>query len=144
MEIHDDPSVQDLDGEDWGDPDDPFDWGDPENPDTSPSGLIRQVRHARRIPLSRLTPADLRLLIAQEVGVEYLVPLALPLLEEDPELEAYYFPTDLLLAVWSVPDTYWASHPAEFARLEPMLELVRPTKPDAGEGVPRPWGEPSS
>jgi len=65
------------------------------------------------------------------------VPIALFLLEQDPYLEVEYYPTDLLMAVWSVPDTYWATHPAEFARLEPMLEIVRPSQGsgDAVSGV---------
>ena len=61
--------------------------------------LVERVARARRKRIDTLTAADLRLLIGQKQGLSYLLPRAIGLLEQDPWLEADFYPGDLLSAV---------------------------------------------
>ena len=45
------------------------------------------------------------------VGLEYLVPLALEQLQEDPFAEGAYFPGDLLVSVLGANGEFWQAHP---------------------------------
>ena len=57
------------------------------------------------------------MLLAQRVGLEVVVPLALERLEENPLAEGDFYPGDLLVAALRVPPAYWQSHPDQAARL---------------------------
>jgi CDI immunity proteins len=94
-------TLDDLEGENWGPPDD------------APTPMIARCLTLRRTPLRLLAPGDLRLLIGQQIGLEYLVPKALALVTESPLLEADFYPGDLLSALLRVKETYWRQHPAE-------------------------------
>jgi hypothetical protein len=108
-------SLQEIEGEDWGDAD----------PNTA--GFIQRCHTLRRVPIGALQPGDLRQLLGQGIGVEALVPLALTLLEQNPELDSELYEGDLLSAVWTgVPESYWTNHPDEFGRFKPMIPIVTP------------------
>jgi hypothetical protein len=108
-------SLQEIEGDDWGDP------------DPNAAGFIQRCRRLRRVPIGSLEPGDLRQLLAQGIGVEALVPLALTLLEQNPELDSELYEGDLLTAVWAgVPESYWTRHPDEFGRFKPMIPIVAP------------------
>ncbi|MEL6977907.1 MAG: contact-dependent growth inhibition system immunity protein [Pseudomonadota bacterium] len=64
-----------------------------------PSRLVTTCHRLRRIPIRDLSVEDLRLLIGQSIGLEYLVPLAIERLDEDPLAAGDFFPGDLLLQV---------------------------------------------
>lgn len=65
----------------------------------------------RRKPLRDLTNEELRVGLGQQVGVTYLVPLAIKRLEADPLLEARLYGGDLLQSLLDVPFDYWLRHP---------------------------------
>ena len=65
----------------------------------------------RRKPLRDLTNEELRVGLEQQVGVTYLVPLAIKQLEADPLLEARLYRGDLLQSLLDVPFDYWLRHP---------------------------------
>ena len=89
-----DLSLQDLEGGDWGEAD-------------YNSSLVREVHRLRRVPLHQFRIKDLRLMIGQEIGLTYLVPLALDHLAHHPLAEATYYHGDLLQAVAKVGEDYW-------------------------------------
>jgi CDI immunity proteins len=70
--VRDDLSLQDIEGKDWRDP------------ETGETDLVRNVRRYRRLPLRELGIEELRELILRQVGLDILVPRALPVLEHDP------------------------------------------------------------
>ena len=86
-------------------------------PDEESTPMIERCHALRKIPIGRLSPADLRLLLGQAIGAKFLMPLALELLEADPLTEAEYYPGDLLKAAMSLPAEYWSSHAVEKQRL---------------------------
>jgi hypothetical protein len=66
-------------------------------------------------PISELDFSDIRFLITQNSGLEYLVPIAIEKLREDLFLETEYYPGDLfysLLLINNSPN-YWETHPEE-------------------------------
>ena len=79
-------------------------WGDIE---TAPTSLVRRCITASKVPLRDLTSEHLRLLIGQEFSLNYLLPLALPLLEKSPLLAGDLYEGDLLNSVlaldWQEP-----------------------------------------
>lgn len=76
------------------------------------SGLVRSCRRAWNRPLREMSPADVRVLLAQAWpdAVPYLVPIALEMLEADPWVDAAFFEGDLLVVVLSAKlDPFWRS-----------------------------------
>ncbi|WP_328436000.1 contact-dependent growth inhibition system immunity protein [Streptomyces sp. NBC_00425] len=64
--------------------------------------------HALRCrPIGELTVEDMRLLIGQDVGLAYLLPLALEVLRDDPMAEGDMYEGDLLAAVLTRSPAVW-------------------------------------
>jgi hypothetical protein len=76
-------------------------------PPAEATRLVHTVHQLRRVPLGKLSPADLRTLIPQQVALPYVLPLAVRHLLDEPLLEAYFYPGDLLLAAVNAPDSAW-------------------------------------
>ncbi|MFI0218870.1 contact-dependent growth inhibition system immunity protein [Streptomyces lydicus] len=86
--------------------------------------LVRRVHELRRVPLGELGPANLRTLIAQQVALPYILPLAVRLLLEEPLLDAYYYEGDLLLATVKVPASAWSLFPELGAGLRTVVTAL--------------------
>ena len=82
------------------------DWGPP----TFDSSLVQSVHRLRHVPLKDLSAEDLRLMIGEQVGLRYLIPLALDILAVDPFTEGNYYSGDLLHAVIGLPREFWSTH----------------------------------
>ncbi|MFH9469706.1 contact-dependent growth inhibition system immunity protein [Streptomyces clavifer] len=57
-----------------------------------------------------LGPADLRILMSQQVALSYVLPLTVRMLLEEPLLDASFYQGDLLLAAVSAPASAWACY----------------------------------
>ncbi len=90
-------SIQHLEGSDWGE----ARFGSP---------LVRACHTLRRKKLRDLTGEDLRLGIGQQVGLRYLVPLALELLRGNVFVSITYFDGDLLANMLNIPGEFWDAH----------------------------------
>jgi hypothetical protein len=113
-------SLQQLEGKDWGEP-------------TFDSHLVTECHRLHRIPLRDFTIEDLRITVGQDIGLEYLVPLALERLQENPFAEGAYYPCDLLVNVLGSDAKYWQSHPDHCKQLVAIAERAIetfPTVPD--------------
>jgi hypothetical protein len=77
-----------------------------------PTGLVERCFRYRKIPVSELTPEQLRTLIGQQIGLKYLVPLALKVLEQNLLTEADLYEGDLLASVLDVDASFWKEYPA--------------------------------
>jgi hypothetical protein len=93
-----DKTLEELDGENWGEP-------------NYNSYLVKSVHRLRCVPLKKLTVEDLRLMIGQEVNLNYLMPLAIERLEINPYAEGDFYPGDLLYNVLSINRNFWKHHP---------------------------------
>ena len=74
------------------------------------SHLVRECHRLRMVPLRELTVENLRIMIGQQIGLPYLVPLALEHLEADPFVEGDYYPGDLLTNVLRSSREFWSTH----------------------------------
>lgn len=110
-------SLQELENEDWGEP-------------KHTTGLVIDCHKLRRKPLQDFTPENLRLMIGQEISLDYLMPLALELLSDDPLLAAQGYRGDLLLAVLRAKPEFWQSNLDlwwEAAEIVTEVEFLRET-----------------
>ncbi|MEU3613383.1 contact-dependent growth inhibition system immunity protein [Streptomyces sp. NPDC006872] len=73
--------------------------------------LMATVRQLRRKPIGGLTVEDMRLLIRQDVGLAYLLPLAVEALRIDPMAEGDMCEGDLLAAVLTRSAEVWSESP---------------------------------
>ncbi|MEV8460389.1 MULTISPECIES: contact-dependent growth inhibition system immunity protein [Streptomyces] len=98
-------SVEELEGDRWPDP----------PPDST--NLVLSVHALRRRPIKDLAVEDLCRLIGQDVGLQWLMPVALDLLRETAPQESKtgWYDDDLLTAVLTRKGSLWRSRP-EFAR----------------------------
>ena len=89
------------------------------------SRLLRRVKELRKIPLNEYNIEDLRLMISENVGLEYLIPLAQEKLQKDILAKGVYYKGDLLLAVVNSRDAFWKCNPSYQNEL---VELVNKHK----------------
>ncbi|GLZ78494.1 hypothetical protein Afil01_33010 [Actinorhabdospora filicis] len=80
--------------------------------------------------MRELAIEDLRLLIGQRIGLEFVIPVALERLRDDPLSAGDLYPGDLLTAVLRVLATFWKAQPALACQLREILADVtdRPTE----------------
>jgi hypothetical protein len=107
-----------------------FPWSAPGDGSTP---MVERCHALRKIPIGRLSSADLRLLLGQDIGARFLMPLALEVLETDPLTEAEYYPGDLLKAAMNIPAGYWTSHTVERQRLLSFAQSAGRTLAEAEE-----------
>lgn len=82
-------------------------WGPP-NYD---SHLVIRCHELRLQKLKDFTVEDLRLMTGQNIGLKYLMPIAIEKLKEEPLAEGNLFEGDLLLNVLKSAPAYWESNP---------------------------------
>jgi hypothetical protein len=87
--------------------------------------MMARCHALRKLPIGQLAPGDLRILIGQGIGIEYLMPLALELLFKNPLIEGDYYPGDLLSAAMSTDRAFWSLHSDERARLGQIAAKLR-------------------
>lgn len=71
------------------------------------SHLVRTTTRLRKIPLNEFTVEDLRIMIGQNFGLPFLIPLALEKLNENILAEGDNFPGDLLSTVVRSDPNFW-------------------------------------
>ena len=73
---------------------------------------LRQAAYRfRHVPLREFSVEDLRIMISQNIGLLYLIPLAIEELRKDPRAEGDFHPGDLLKAVLTADPKFWQDHP---------------------------------
>lgn len=97
------------------------DWGDPE---TAPTGVIERVLMARRMPIGEMDLFYLRCLIGQDVGMQYLVPRAMDVIEVNPLEETRYYPGDLICSLLGCDPQFWINWPDLRDRLFEVIERL--------------------
>src|SRR3954462_2045905 len=93
-----DQSLEELEHADWGEP--KYD-----------SYLVTTIHRLRRVPLRQFSVEDLRIMIGQNIGLQYLVPLAIEHLRRDPLAQGDFYPGDLLKMVLTADAMFWQNHP---------------------------------
>ncbi|MBZ4187805.1 contact-dependent growth inhibition system immunity protein [Niabella beijingensis] len=86
-----------------------------------PTELVKRSFELRKIPVNNLDIDDLRLLIGQQIGLKYVVPLALNVLSNDILAGGNYYPGDLLKSVLEIPMDFWELNESELVKLSSIL-----------------------
>lgn len=74
------------------------------------SRLVLRANELRKKPLCELNNEDLRLLIGQQISLDFLLPLALEKLVENPLRSGDLYMGDLFCSVLKVGQGYWEEH----------------------------------
>ena len=111
METNLDKNLSELERDLWGAPE--FD-----------SHVVTECHRLRFVALKDFTIEDLRLMIGQNIGLDYLVPLALEHLETNPLVAGDFYPGDLLKNVIGVPKSFWIEHSDLRLRLASIVETA--------------------
>jgi CDI immunity proteins len=104
--------LQELERDDWGEP-------------SFQSHLVTTCHALRRKPLCEFTAGDLRIMIGQNISSRFLMPMALEQLENDPFVEADFYPGDLLLTVVHCDPQFWAAHNDLLQRIRSIVNRAR-------------------
>lgn len=112
-------SLDELDGQRW-----------PE-PTSDATYLVKAVHALRARPIGSLTVEELRRLIGQNVGVPFLLPLALEILRDTApaQAEGGFYDDDLLSAVLAVDPATWTRSPQFAQELKRILAALRDVSP---------------
>ena len=94
------------------------------------SHLVNECHRLRKIPLANLTIENLKVLIGQKIGVNFLIPLVIEFLELNPLSEGEMYKVDLILMVASIDDEFWDKNPElnnRMMRIKNELEILSAT-----------------
>jgi hypothetical protein len=89
-------------------------WKD-EIPNEGDSFVVKNYYRLHNLPIKEYDLADLRFMIGQNEGLEYLVPIAINALTNDIFIETDLYPSDLLCSLLQINNepNYWKSHEKE-------------------------------
>lgn len=94
-------------------------WGKP----TFDSYLVRRTHEIRKLPLSALTNDDIAMMLRQKFSLDYIVPLAIDLLQKD--LLAFGENGNegaIMDAILELPANFWNSNKNYWEHMHKMLE----------------------
>ena len=86
------------------------------------TNLVRRCHELRKIPVGELDIEDLRLLIGQQIGLKYLLDLAVEKLTADILAEGDYYPGDLLQSVLLIDPKYWLDNKTQWTAINKLIE----------------------
>lgn len=86
------------------------------------SRLVKRCQELRKIPLENFTTEDLRIMIGQQISLNYLIPLALEILTKDLFAEGDFFEGDLLKNVLAIDTTFWNNNKNYWTTLESLIK----------------------
>jgi hypothetical protein len=93
-------------------------WGKPDYD----SHLVTRCYELRKLPLDNFTTEDLRIMIGQEISLDYLIPLALEVLAIDLFAEGDFFEGDLLKNVLAIKTDFWDNNKNYWVTLDNLIK----------------------
>lgn len=90
-----------------------------------PTNLVLRCFEYRKIKLSKLTIEQIRLLISQNIGIEFLISIALEKLEENIIIEGNLYEGDLLDSVSKISPEFWKKNKIEFEKFKIIVKKNR-------------------
>lgn len=104
-------SLQELENSNWGDP-------------QGCSSLENECLKLRRVPLIEFQGSDLLRMISQDIGIEYLIPVAIERLRADPLADRDDYPGSLLGALLKASSKYWDKNPKLREEIKRMYDGI--------------------
>jgi hypothetical protein len=94
-------------------------------PTSDDSYPIRHLYELQDTRISEYTIEDCRFLVSQNIGLEYIIPLAIEILVKNILAAGDFYEGDLLNAVLRVPDSFWKKNPLLYYAMKEQLELQK-------------------
>ncbi len=101
-------SLEELENDRWGEP-------------SYGSYVVTTSHSARQKPINRLTDEEIRLLIGQKIGLKYLLPIAVKMVESAPARMVTYYQGDLTKYLLELDHDNWKDNPDEFKRFRKVV-----------------------
>jgi hypothetical protein len=92
------------------------------NPSEFPTDMVEKYYRYRKIGIAELTNEQIRLLISQQIGIEYLIGIALEKLERNILTECDFYECDLLVAVSCLPTEFRNENQTECLTFKNIVE----------------------
>jgi hypothetical protein len=97
------------------------------------SYLVKRCHELMAVRLADYSVEDLRIMIGQKIGLEYLIPKAVEVLRQEPLMESNFYPGDLLANVLSCPASFWQNNSTLAVKMRQVLETLELDKIDIRE-----------
>lgn len=68
-----------------------------------------------------MSDEEIRLLIGQKIGLQYLIPVALSIIRKNPLVEITFFEGDLLLQLLELSDSDWEHNKEDFKLFQTII-----------------------
>ncbi|MER8829786.1 contact-dependent growth inhibition system immunity protein [Mesorhizobium sp. M0938] len=102
-----------------------------------PTSLVEHASIALATPLRDLTNEQVRLLVSQGFGLEYVVPKAISILVENPLIGVTFYDGDLLTNCLKIPHRFWMENQHLWVELDGILRSLDQTMSDVAKHRPR-------
>ena len=114
-------------------------WGAP----TYDSHLVRTCHDLRKKPLQNFETEDLRIMIGQNIGLSFLIPLAINVLSQNILAEGDLYEGDLLTNVLKCQRAYWINNKPEWEAVILLMKQERSTLEnfDTANSIKKEWFE---
>lgn len=86
------------------------------------SNLVKRCEELQTVPIGQLKIEDLRILIGQEIGLKFLIEIAIEKLQENCLIEGDLYPGDLLQSVLNINPNYWKENKKQKTIIENILK----------------------
>jgi hypothetical protein len=90
--------------------------------ETYDSHLVKRCQELRKLPLGKFETEDLRIMIGQQIGLDYLIPLAIEVLTIDLFAEGDFFEEDLLKNVLAIETEFWNNNKNHWIALYNLIK----------------------
>ncbi len=94
----------------------------PEPAEERKSNIVLKSNALRKKPLKELGIEDIRVGLVQQVGIIYIVRIAIDLLTHDPMLESLNYEGEILEALLNLPRSFWLRQPLLAAEVDKLYE----------------------
>ena len=94
-------------------------WGDPA---TAPTNLVKRCIELSKVPVDNFTLGDLRVMIGQKFGLQYLIPLSIEKLQDNIFVDADLYEGDLLENVLKIDTSYWNNNENYWTQLNDLIK----------------------
>ena len=97
-------------------------WGDLA---TAPTNLVKRCIELSKVPVDNFTLGDLRVMIGQKFGLQYLIPLAIEKLQDNIFVDAELYQGDLLENVLKMDTSFWENNKDCWTQLNEIIKDKR-------------------
>jgi CDI immunity proteins len=97
-------------------------WGDAA---TAPTNLVKRCIELTKVSVDNFTPGDLRVMIGQNFGLQYLIPLAIEKLQDNIFIYAELYEGDLLENVLKIDTSFWDNNENFWTQLNELIKDKR-------------------